>query len=271
VCSSDLLPNTFMLNTALSELRRQDCDRENQCLTLFAVKADTLYALYVGVDYDVAKNVSVVGRVVRNDGIAVVEQKSLTQNMGKESFGAVAKALLTKLVRDELKLGALPATRAVAAKPPENVPPPVADAGVAVVVAPPPVVDAGVVVLPPPPPPPLEEGPMKTIGYVTTAVGAAGVVAGAIVFGAGSGSARAVNSSGSVVPAAGESAQDAVKAYRQAQTLQPVGLVSIGVGAAIAAAGVVMIALSPATAGPKVSVVPLVGGGGLVGIEGELP
>ena len=104
------------------------------------------------------------------------EPKTITLPQGKDTFNAVAKVLLTRLMRDELKLGALPVAKPVAVKPPEVTP--VVDAGVPVVAKVEPV-DAGVVMTPPPPPP-LEESSMKTIGYVATGVGAAGVVTGAI-------------------------------------------------------------------------------------------
>lgn len=259
------VPNSFMLSSALSDLRRQDCDRENQCLTLLAVKADTLYAMYVAVDFDVARNVTVSGRVVRNDGQAMGEPKSITLPQGKDTFNAVAKVLLTRLMRDELKLGALPVAKPVAAKPPEVTP--VVDAGVPVVAKVEPV-DAGVVMTPPPPPP-LEESSMKTIGYVATGVGAAGVLTGAILFGIGSGSVRAI-ADGSIVPKPGETPEAAAASYRQAVGLQPAGLVTLAIGAAAAGAGIVMVMLAP-SAPAKVSVMPLQGGGAFVGIEGELP
>jgi len=259
------VPNSFMLSSALSDLRRQDCDRENQCLTLLAVKADTLYAMYVSVDFDVARNVTVSGRVVRNDGQAMGEPKTITLPQGKDTFNAVAKVLLTRLMRDELKLGALPVAKPVAVKPPEVTP--VVDAGVPVVAKAEPV-DAGVVMTPPPPPP-LEESSMKTIGYVATGVGAAGVVTGAILYGIGSGSARAI-ADGAIVPKSGETPEEAARSYKQALGLQPAGLVTLTLGAAAAAAGIVMVILAP-SAPAKVSVMPLQGGGAFVGIEGELP
>lgn len=256
------VPNSFQLNTALGELKRQDCDRENQCLSLLAVKADTLYAMYVAVDFDLAKNVIVSGRVVRSDGVAVADTRTVQQGLGRETFASVAKLLLARLVKDELKVASLPAAKPVEVKPPE----PVADAGVAVAPVEP--VDAGVMT--PPPPPPLEESPLKTIGYVAAGVGGAAVVTGAILFGIGSGAARAVNADGAIVPNPMETPENAAKSYKQAQGLQPAGLAVLGVGAALAAAGVVLVFVAPASA-PKVSVIPLQGGGAMVGIEGELP
>jgi hypothetical protein len=258
------VPNSFQLNTALGELKRQDCDRENQCLSLLAVKADTLYAMYVSVDFDLAKNVIVSGRVVRSDGVAVADTRTVQLALGKDTFAAVAKLLLGRLVKDELKVAALPAAKPVEVKPPE--PTVVPDAGVPFI-APVEPVDAGVMT--PPPPPPLEDSPLKTIGYVAAGVGGAAAVTGAILFGVGSGSVRAVNMNGAVVPSTGETPEAAVAAYKQAQALQPAGLVTLGLGAAIAAAGVVLILVAPSA--PKVSVMPLQGGGAVVGIEGELP
>lgn len=257
------VPNSFQLSTALGELKRQDCDRENQCLALLAVKADTLYAMYVAVDFDLSKNVIVAGRVVRSDGVAVADTRTVQLALGKDTFASVAKLLLGRLVKDELKVATLPTAKPVEVKPVE---PSVADAGVAVV--PMGSVDAGVMT--PPPPPPLDDSPLKTIGYVAAGVGGAAAVTGAILFGVGSGSVRTVNMNGAIVPSAGETPEAAATAYKQAQTLQPAGLVTLGLGAAIAAAGVVLIFVAPSNA-PKVSVMPLQGGGAVVGVEGELP
>lgn len=257
------VPNSFKIDQALAELKRQDCDLENECLSTFALKAGTLYGLYVSIDLNVQGVVVVSGRVVRSDGVLVAEQKSLSRPLGKEAFALVAKDLVTKLFKDQLKLSALPVAKPVFVKPPEVAP--VVDAGVAAVAPLP--VDAGVLL--PPPPPPLEEGPLKTVGFVSVAVGGAAAVTGAILFAAGSNSARTIQA-GAIVPKGEETPEQAAAAYRQAQTLQPAGVTLLGAGAAIAAAGVVFILLSP-SAGPRISMTPLPGGGAFVGVEGELP
>lgn len=138
------VPNAFKIDQALAELKRQDCDLENECLSTFALKSGMLYGLYVSIDLNVQNVVVVSGRVVRSDGALVVEQRSLNRPLGKDSFAAVAKDLVTKLFRDELKLSVLPVAKPVSVKPPEVTP--VVDAGVAVVAPIP--VDAGVL-LPP--------------------------------------------------------------------------------------------------------------------------
>lgn len=257
------VPNAFKIDQALAELKRQDCDLENECLSTFALKSGMLYGLYVSIDLNVQNVVVVSGRVVRSDGALVAEQKSLSRPLGKDSFAVIAKDLVTKLFRDELKLNALPVAKPVFVKPPEVTP--TIDAGVATAAPVP--VDAGVLM--PPPPPPLEEGPLKTVGFVSVAVGGAAAVTGAILFVAGSGSARAIQG-GAIVPKGDETPGQAAASYRQAQTLQPAGVALLGAGAAIAAAGAVFILLAPSP-GPRVSMMPLPGGGAFVGVEGELP
>ncbi len=259
------VPNVYKIEQALAELKRQDCDLENACLSTFALKAGMLYALYVSVDLNVQGVLVVSGRVVRSDGVLVAEQKSLSRKLGKDPFAVVAKDLVTKLLGDELKLSALPVAKPVAVvKPIEVAPPVVADAGVSTVPLP---VDAGVLL--PPPPPPLEVGPLKTVGFVSVAVGGAAAATGAILYAVGSGAARTIQS-GAIVPKGNETPEEAGKSYRQALALQPAGVALLGVGAAIAAVGVVFVVMSPST-GPRVSMAPLPGGGAFVGLEGELP
>ncbi len=258
------VPNVYKTEQAIAELKRQDCDLENACLSTFALKAGMLYALYVSVDLSIQGVLVVSGRVVRSDGVLVEAQKSVSRTVGKDAFAVVAKDLLTKLLRDELKLSALPVAKPVAVVKPVEVASVVADAGVSTPV---PSVDAGVLL--PPPPPPLEEGHLKTVGFVSVGVGGAAAATGAILYAVGSGAARTIQS-GAIVPKGNETPEEAGKSYRQALTLQPAGVALLGVGAAIAAVGVVFVVMSPST-GPRVSMTPLPGGGAFVGLEGELP
>lgn len=258
-------PPTGKLEKAWAELRRQDCATEDACVSQFAVKAGSLYGLYTSIDTTVKGDVVAVGRIVRDDGKVV--RATLSARVAKVAnvaWGAQVRQALEQLVK-QLDPGTLPVTREVATRPVE---PPAIDAGVVVAVAPT-APDAGVSELPPPPPPPLEESPLKTIGYVAAGVGGVAAATGAIVFAVGSGSVRTVNMNGALVPNAGETPEAAAAAYRQAQSLQPAGLVTLGLGAAIAATGVVLILVAPSA--PKMSVMPLQGGGAVVGVEGELP
>lgn len=254
------VPNSFVLSTALGDLKRQDCDVENMCLAALAMRADALYGLYVSVDFDVLKTVSVAGRVVRSDGQPMGAPKSVSLPLGKDTFAAVTKVLMTRLLKEELRLAELPSVRpaTVAVEP-------AVDAGVVTSVAP---VDAGVVAeLPPPPMPPALESPLRPAGIVTSSVGGAALVTGIILFIAGrAAAATELRSDGVLLPSG-----DGAKA-RGAMTSQQLGLGFVfgGVGALVG--GLVMFLLSPdqtpAVFRPWLSPREA---GAVVGISGEIP
>lgn len=106
------VPDSGQFALALKELRRQDCDRDDECLKQLAQLAHTLYAMYVQVDNTLAGNVVALGRVVRSDGIAVGRTKTVTLPRGKKPFGDVAAAALERLLA-ELGVGDLPPQRTV--------------------------------------------------------------------------------------------------------------------------------------------------------------
>jgi len=47
------VPDFARYDLALKELKRQDCEREDECLTQLAQKAEALYAMFVGIDYTI--------------------------------------------------------------------------------------------------------------------------------------------------------------------------------------------------------------------------
>jgi hypothetical protein len=261
-------PSTYDIKEALLRTRRQDCETEDGCLVALALTSDCLYGLYVEVSWDLKDTVTAAGRVVRSDGVVAAPTRKVTQKIGKkEGFGGAAKEALRKLLVDELGVTKLPTARAVVEEPLKTTPAVTPDAGVASVpVAP---VDAGVTdFLPPPPPPVLEPSPLKTVGWVTAAVGGAAVITGGILVGAAASNVRVVDM-GRIVPREGETAESAAAAYTSARTLQPVGVGLLLGGAALATGGLLLGLLVPDVA--KVSFTPLPGGGAVVGFGGEMP
>src|SRR3954471_7021385 len=65
--SGAMVPDFARYDLALKELKRQDCEREDECLVQLAKKAESLYALYTSIDYTLEGAVLVSGRVVRDD------------------------------------------------------------------------------------------------------------------------------------------------------------------------------------------------------------
>lgn len=256
----------FAVQSALRQLKRQDCDVDDQCLRQFAVLTNALYATFVVVKAD-SRGVTftATGRVLRDDGKVVISAKTVSvERKDKQSVESAAEAAVVAVLK-AMEISKLPASRETALPPPVEPPQPV-DAGVAQPAALAPV-DAGVVWLPPPPPP-VEQSPLGTIGLVAAATGAAAAVTGGILFGIGAGAMRPVNELGQIVPGPGQSAEDALRGYRQAQALQPVGVGLLVGGAAVGVAGAVLAFLAPSS--PKVAVVPMAGGA-FVGVSGELP
>ncbi len=212
----------------LAEVKRSDCAESDECLRAIAEKSGSLYALYAVVGYEPKPSGVVLtlrGRVVRKDGkvmgTAAVEQ-------GKEQRTVVeALGLAAARFFEELKVKGLPASLEVVAKP--DVVTPAVTTPVVVPAAP--------------------SGPsgLSTVGWVGVGVGAAGAVAGAVVFGA----------AGTVpVDAAGNVAQaDASRAVGIANT-RTVGVVTMAAGAGVAVIGLVL-----ALVGAKPASAPVVGVG----------
>lgn len=259
------VPATFEINNAITMSKREDCDVEDACLAALALRSDSLYALYVVVEWNLKDAVTASGRVVRTDNQLSVPKKSVTVSYSKkEGFAAAAKQAIKRLVLEELKLTSLPTARpgVVAAETPPVLPP--ADAGVTVM--PPAPADAGVV-LPPPPLPPLDTGPSggKIAGYVMAGAGGLAAIAGGVVFGGGLGDAAAqLDSQNRLLPAG--SAERAKSAFTQ----QQVGLGVMAGGVAVAAGGLVLLLLSPDKPTTSTFFVPIPGGAAF-GLTGVLP
>lgn len=244
--SGALVPDSGSLELALKELKRQDCEREDECLKALALQAQTLYALYANVDYTLEGAVVATGRVVRDDGKSAGGPQTVTLPKGKDAFKDVAKVALVQLLA-LLELSKLPPFRPVE-KPPEEVKPPEVKNG------------NGTVKPPPEEKPPPVAGPkqgpsgMKIAGWTMVGVGGAAAIAGAVVF--ATTSLPRKDSNGNVY------AEDVGK-VGPAQAQQTAGVAILAVGAGIAAAGAVVWALAPANVPApvkQVSIVPVSGG-----------
>jgi hypothetical protein len=259
------MPAAYEVDDALKRTRRQDCELEDACLVALAVVTDSLYALFVSVEWDTLNKLTATGRVVRQDGTLVVPARSVTLRTTKETFATGARDAVRKLIVEELKVGSLPtmmSTNIVAEKPPV-LPAPV-DAGVVA-----PSVDAGVVEISPPPPPPVvEPGPSvgRVVGYVATGVGAVGVVVGSVlVITGGSAVTAQLGNEGQLSPTG--NAQTALEGAAQ----QRAGVGVLAAGVAVAAAGLVTILLTGNEAPKTTWWWAPVPGGAAVGLGGTFP
>jgi hypothetical protein len=242
--SGALLPDSAKQAAALKELKRSDCDRDNECLAQLARLAGTLYAVFASVDLTAEGNVVGFGRVVRDDGKQVAEVGRAAQvklPKGRDSFSSLVPIVLARLF-EQLKVAGLPlAKEAVEPKPPEVKPD-----GPRVELPPP----------PPPPPPPVVVTPsptMKVAGWTAVGVGAGAAVIGAVVF--ATTDLPRVNEHGSVL------VEDKAKINpARAQQAAGVGVLVGGLG--VAAIGGVLLGLAPSDGAPKtnVSLVPVNGG-----------
>ena len=107
------IPDFARFDFALKELKRQDCEREDECLAQLAKKAEALYALYASLDFTLEGAVQVSGRVVRDDGKVV--SPTQTVKLEGQPFKDGASKALTQLF-SQLKLADLPAQRPVEVK-----------------------------------------------------------------------------------------------------------------------------------------------------------
>lgn len=256
----------FTMKSALERLKRQDCSTEDDCLRQLAILANALYGSYVSVEAT-SKVVTVVGRVVRDDGKRIAgPERVVEERKAGEPVDLAVKRALPKLF-SALKLGELSAVRE-AVTPPVKIDPvtpevkPIVDAGVP---------DAGVSVdLPPPPPPPVLESPLKPVGIVTAITGGALLAGGGALVLVGRGQAATVLGPDGALKAGG-SMEDAAKA-RSATSMQAVGATLAAVGVAAGAAGVVLWLMAPAepTKTTTLMVAPVPGGAAVM-LTGELP
>lgn len=226
-------PNVLTIEDALRAIKRQDCDRDDECLQQFATASKSLYALYAAVEVSAdEKRVTVLGRVVRDDKMIMgaVERVERTR-APKESFEDAAKKAIAELVDRLVVRAKLPAVRPVELKPQPAVvepTPPVAVVQPVATVSPPPVV----IVQPVAPPP---DSSMRTAGYIGLGVGGVAVVGGAISFA----SAPVIRKEGDLVVR-----EDAGK-FQQAQLQQGLGVGLLIGGALVAGTGALLMFLAP--------------------------
>lgn len=253
--SGALVPDTASLELAVKELKRQDCEREDECLKQLAAQAQTLYALYASVDYSLEGAVVATGRVVRDDGKIASALQTVTMPKGKDAFRDVAKVALVRLL-EQLELAKLPPFRPVE-KPVE-------------VKTDVPKQEPEVKLPPPPPPPVVEKGvpPAKIAGWTMVGVGAAALVGGVVMLAVAD---PQLDGARVIVPTGTQSQGEAADAYRTARTQQTIGGVIAGVAGAMAVGGLVMVLMTGDDEPTKsVSVMP-VAGGAMVSIGGTIP
>jgi len=236
------VPDPARMASSLAELKRQDCGREDECLAQLAKLSGSLYGLYVGLDYTLEKRVVAVGRVVRDDGVAMGPAKTV-EIVKQGAFKDIARDAVNQLLA-QLGVGALapfrpavePAKPDVPKRDPEVKKPD----------------------LPPPPPPPVvvvDEGPsgMQVAGWTMVGVGAASAIAGAVVFATAGGVRK--DASGNIL------AED-IEKLPGIQTQQAAGVGVLAGGLAVGVVGALLLGLAPAKTAPSVnmSVIPVNGG-----------
>jgi hypothetical protein len=215
------LPDSAQLESALAQLKRQDCEREDECLSQLATIAQSLYALYASVDLSVdEKRVIATGRVLRDDRQLMGEPVRIEVAKGpRDAFEEVARVALTQLIERLVVGQKLPSFRP---KPPDPV-----------VVAPLPAVEPIQVL-----PPAVEvRSPVgnRSVGQILVAVGGGVVVIGGVLFAVGQGIGRSVVLDENLnVPRA------QLGSFETGRTLTTVGLVGAGVGVATAIVGAVL-------------------------------
>ena len=110
---SFLLPGE--VETASKTVGRTDFRENDESVMLVAKNAGALYALYSWVQLKPDGDMVLSGRVIRDDG-KVMGTASVHQRRGKEALPELLKALVPGYL-SELKLKALPVTKAVAGMP----------------------------------------------------------------------------------------------------------------------------------------------------------
>lgn len=239
--SGALVPDFGRYDLALRELKRLDCEREDECLAQLAKKAESLYALYTSIDYTLEGAVMVSGRVIRDDGKIASQTETVKLAKGRDSFKDIAKNALVQLFT-QLKINELPATRPVETTKVE-----------------PPVKDPLLLKEPPPPLPPLvipDTGAGQRLAGKAVLVAGAGVaVVGGVLAGIGGGIGYGQDLNAKNVPL------EKLDTVVTARALTTVGFVALGVGGVAAVVGAVLWGTAAAPPAPQISVVPMSGGG----------
>lgn len=251
--SGAITPDGARLKVALAETRREDCDRDDQCLAQLALHAGTLYAVFASVKLTAEGEVVAYGRVVRDDGklvSALPTGEMVRMPKGKAAFPDVAENALQALL-ERLNVRALPLSKPVESvvveKPPELVKPPER-------------------VEPPPPLPPLvvedTAAPRRTTGKTLVIVGGGVLLVGGVVGAAGLGIAGTLTAVDGAVP------ENQANAVRTSRTLKTSGLIVMGAGAALAAVGAAIWATAPSAPGTVHAFLSPQADGAVVGISG---
>ena len=94
------VPGSARLTAALSELNREDCDRDDACLAKLGTLSGSLYAFYGQVDFDLDGNVVASGRVVRDDGRAVRGPRTVKIPAANGRFKVTAQVALKQLLAE---------------------------------------------------------------------------------------------------------------------------------------------------------------------------
>ncbi len=235
------VPDSAKLSSAIANLRRQDCNRDDNCLSQLAKLAGSLYGFFAQIDYDLDGNVVVSGRVVRDDGKAMGLSKTIKKPKGKAAFNDIARAAIGELLvaLDVAHLSPFrPKEEVAEVKPPEAVKPlePMNPTEKVVVTQ-----------------------AFRFPGQMAAGVGAVLVLGGGIVF-TGSGNVR-TDANRNVY----REDADRVGAVRTGQT---VGVAMIAIGAVVGAVGVGAWLFGPEETTTTIVPVP---GGAAVMLQGNLP
>jgi len=229
------VPDSAQYAVAVRELKRQDCDRDDECLKQFAQLAHTLYGLYVELDVNLKGTVSATGRVVRSDGLAMGASRSVELPKSKERFGDAARNAISQLL-EALGLGKFPAQRTLPVDVPKAEDPKAAPK------------------LEPPPPPPLVkvEAPVPMRPGLRPYALIPAIIAGVAGIGAGVTYGVAANLHKRLLESTWPEGTDPVGAARTGQTLQLVSAGATGVAAVSAITALIffLVGPSPAPADP---------------------
>jgi hypothetical protein len=238
-----LVPDTGTVDEALKATARRDCEREDECLKLLALKANTLYAVYANIGMDLSRTkVVATGRVVRDDGRRIGEIRTTTVDVGADGFVPAAKVAIEKLVQF-LEVAKLSPVR------------PVDDLPVR-----PELVEGRPLT---PPPAVTVEKPMGGVKIGGIALMAGGVAV--LGVGIGLAASAAVDTGAMQLDGQGRitglpATQETVDKASSLGARRGLGGVFIGVGAAAAVVGVVLFAVTGNESGVAVGATPLPGG-----------
>ncbi len=232
------VPTPSEVKLAVDSLKDKDFAGSDEALAKLAQQAQTLYAVYLQLDYPVTGTVVAVGRVVRADGERMNAEVRVERSPESRPYlRATTEAVIAVL--EKLDLQRLPSAMPVAA---------------VVLGAPPPT----------PPPAPLEPSPVPTlavapspgrkakrVGPIVTGVGAAVMVGGAILLGSGAADAASVRPD-----ANGNLPFEQIGLFQGSKTKLTYGGGLLGVGAAVALTGALVWLLSGDAPASAVALIP---------------